>query len=482
MSSVPAASQLRRGRWAAAPRPARSLVAARLVAVVLLVGQFPVGVAAETVRFATYNASLNRGQPGQLAADLANPTNLQARSVAEVIQRVAPDVLLVNEFDYDPSGTAARLFQDNFLAVGQQGASPIAYPYQYLAPVNTGVSSGFDLDNNGAAVTQPGTDAYANDAFGFGRFPGQFGMLVLSKYPLDTAAARTFQQFLWRDMPGALLPDDPATPEPADWFSTAELEAVRLSSKNHWDLPVVIDGTPVHFLVSHPTPPTFDGPEDRNGRRNHDEIRLWADYVDPARGGYLVDDAGRPGGLPAGAHFVIAGDLNADPLDGDSTAGAADRLLTHPLIDSSLVPTAAGGTELAGLGVNRRHRGDPAADTADFSDSDGGPGNLRVDYVLPSETLAPVAAGVFWPSAFDPLALVASNARSSDHRLVWVDVEVRPVPEPSGWKLCVCGAVTVWARLSWLRARHSRTHGRRGIRAILVDESPAAHSTLTIDR
>ena len=152
------------------------------------------------------------------------------------------------------------------------GAAAIEYPYRFVAPSNTGIPSGFDLNNDG---TVGGPD----DAFGFGFFPGQFGMAVYSMHPIVLDDVRTFQTFLWADMPGALLPDDPATPEPADWFTADELDAVRLSSKSHWDLPIDIDGRIVHFLVSHPTPPVFDGPEDRNGRRNHDEIRFWADYV-----------------------------------------------------------------------------------------------------------------------------------------------------------------------------------------------------------
>ena len=56
-------------------------------------------------------------------------------------------------------------------------------------------------------------------------------------------------------MPGALLPDDPATAAPADWYSPAELGIFRLSSKSHWDLPIEVGNKTVHFLVSHPTPP-----------------------------------------------------------------------------------------------------------------------------------------------------------------------------------------------------------------------------------
>jgi len=143
---------------------------------------------------------------------------------------------------------------------------------------------------------------------------------VYSRYPIHAKDARTFQKFLWKDMPGALLPDDPATAAPADWYSPQELAIFRLSSKSHWDLPIQVGDRLIHFLVSHPTPPVFDGPEDRNGLRNHDEIRLWADYVTPGRGDYIYDDAGGEGGLERGEHFVIAGDQNADPRDGDSVA------------------------------------------------------------------------------------------------------------------------------------------------------------------
>ena len=204
-------------------------------------------------RFATFNASLNRAAEGQLIADLSTPDNPQAQNAAETIQRVRPDVLLINEFDFDAAGLAARLFQRNYLSVGHNGAAPIHYPFRFVAPSNTGIPSGFDLDNNGS-VGGP------NDAFGFGAYPGQFGMAVFSRYPILRRHVRTFQHFLWKDMPGALLPDDPATPAPADWYSPEELVVFRLSSKSHWDVPVLVGGRVVHALVSHPTPPVFDGP------------------------------------------------------------------------------------------------------------------------------------------------------------------------------------------------------------------------------
>jgi hypothetical protein len=370
-----------------------------------------------TIRFATFNASLNRTTDGAFLAAVSTTTDPQIKAVAEIIQRAAPDVLLVNEFDYDAQHLALDRFQENYLAVGQNGASPIEYPYRFTAPSNTGIPSGFDLDNNGSV-------GGGNDAYGFGLFPGQFGMAVYSKHPIDLARVRTFQHFLWKDMPGALLPDDPATSAPGDWYSPDELEVFRLSSKSHWDLPIVIDDKPVHFLVSHPTPPVFDGVEDRNGLRNHDEIRFWADYIDPARSDYIVDDAGASGGLAHGDRFVIAGDMNADPVDGDSVESAILQLLDHARIDARTVPTSAGGPEQSALqgGANLGHVGDPAADTADFADS--APGNLRVDYVLPRRGLAAAGAGVFWPLMSDPTFAPVGvfPFPSSDHRLVWLDL------------------------------------------------------------
>jgi hypothetical protein len=370
------------------------------------------------VRFSTFNASLNRFNEGDLAAELAAPGSPQPDVIAEIIQRTRPDVLLINEFDYDDEGVAAAEFQQNYLSQPHNGAAPIEYPYVYVAPSNTGVPSGFDLNNDGV-VGGP------DDAFGFGFFPGQFAFVVYSMYPIDEDGIRTFQYFLWRDMPGALLPIDPATGE--SWYSEEELDVFRLSSKNHVDVPIDIDGRTVHFLVSHPTPPVFDGAEDRNGTRNHDEIRFWADYVHPGRSGYIYDDAGNVGGLDGADRFVIAGDQNSDPFDGDSIPGSAQLLLDNPKINSKMTPSSEGAVEQSALqgGANDSHIGDPAFDTADFADS--APGNLRADYVLPRKNMKITDSAVFWPLSSDPLFELVGlfPFPSSDHRLVWIDVDVR---------------------------------------------------------
>ena len=338
-----------------------------VVLVCALTGGAPTEQQPTSVRVATFNASLNRATEGQLAADLSGE-NAQARAVADVIAENAPDILLVNEFDY--SSEAVELFRENYL----DGV----YPHSFTAPVNTGVDSGLDLDSDGSL-------GGPNDAYGFGVFPGQYGMLVLSKYPISVEGVRTFQDFLWKDMPDSLLP--------REYYGEAA-DALRLSSKSHWDVPIEVNGKTLHVLASHPTPPTFDGPEDRNGKRNHDEIRLTADYIDGAE--YLYDDNGVRGGLAEGESFVVLGDQNSDPIDGDSVDGAIAQLLDHPRVQDPAPTSVSYGT-----------------DTADFADPV--PGDLRVDYVLPSSELTVTGSAVYWP---------ADAEHPSDHRLVWVDLEI----------------------------------------------------------
>ncbi|MBD2199935.1 MULTISPECIES: 5'/3'-nucleotidase SurE [Calothrix] len=385
-------------------------------------------VTTKTIRFSQFNASLNRNADGQLITDLSTPNNNQAKAVAEIIQRSNPDILLINEFDYFSANPqqAVKLFQQNYLAVSQNGANTVNYPYFYIAPSNTGIASGFDLNNDGKIVTTPGASGYGDDAFGFGNFPGQFGMLLLSKHPIDTANIRTFQNFLWKDMPDSLLSTISIPNSNTPWYSSEEQNALRLSSKSHWDVPIKINGETIHVLLSHPTPPTFDGSEDRNGKRNHDEIRFWADYITPGKGDYIYDDAGKKGGIAAGSSFVIMGDQNADPVDGDSYDNAIRQLLQNPGINTNVIPSSLGASQQATLqgGANLNQRGNANFDTADFADT--APGNLRTDYVLPSADLTVSNSAVFWPVNTDPnFPLVGTFPfPSSDHRLVYADVEV----------------------------------------------------------
>lgn len=371
-------------------------------------------------RVAAFNVALFSDQSDGVRQRLVGGGDDATRKISAIIQRQRPELLLLNEVDYDAAGALADVLQREYLEIGQHGEAPIHYPYRFLAPVNTGVASGMDLNGDG----QVGGEGrkHGEDAFGFGLQPGQYGMLVLSMFPINTAAVRTFQYLPWAQLPGARRPQHP---DGRWWHEDAVWTRLRLSSKSHWDVPITTPWGTVHFLVSHPTPPVFDGPEDRNGRRNADELALWRHYLDGHDNDWLCDDQGRCGGLPTDARFILAGDLNNDPVDGSGHREAIAALIEHPRMLRHPFPRSEGGvaSSLARADPNRQHRGDPAHDTSQFGSSSG---NLQLDYVLPSLGFRILGSGVFWPAPGQPRA---DWAEASDHRMVWLDLRAE-TPEP----------------------------------------------------
>jgi len=357
-------------------------------------------VASEPFRIATFNASLTRRGPGVLLQKIVEGRDKQIIAVARIIKTVRPDILLINELDHDYENLALKAFM-KLLARDDGGYKGIHYQYFFAPPQNTGVPSGVDLNGDGKL----GGPA---DAFGYGKFRGQYAMALVSRFPIEDGTTQDFSNLLWRDVAGA---DLPTYPDGRVFPSGAAQEAMRLSSKSHWIVPVKLpDGRRIKMMASHPTPPVFDGPEDFNGKRNADEILFWDRYL---RSESFVDQP-----------FVILGDLNADPVDGDGSHAAVMQLLTNPMLQDPKPMSKGAAVAAQQGGANLIHQGAAELDTSDWRDEPG-PGNLRVDYVLPSADLTVLDAGVFWPApdeaGFELIGL-GGNA-SSDHRLVWVDIE-----------------------------------------------------------
>ncbi|MFD2176205.1 endonuclease/exonuclease/phosphatase family protein [Veronia pacifica] len=418
---------------------------------------------------AAYNLSFDRGTFSQLTDELATSPSqqhqlvfafqqgmlsgdnkqraekiIQIRNVAAAIQATRPHVLMMSEFNNDGTGDdtqALRNFQKNYLSVGQfsdgllggERLAPLAYPFGESFSTNTGLNSGYDLDNNGK-VALPG------DAWGFGFYHGQYAFAVLSQFEIDRENIRTFQQFKWKDLLGAQIPtitncdsERYSIPDGMkcgdNWYSDEEWQQMRLSSKNHVDVPVIISTNEgdkaVHLLMSHPTPPVFDTVTINNKLRNRDEIKFWHDYIDGKP--YFYDDSGKNGGLSEGANFVIMGDLNADPDAGDGFTETIGALLSHPSVNQQattgqFVPTSSGGSQCYEGKECRTDNPYPARVTSTFG--------LRVDHVIPSNTLTITNSGVFWP-ALGELGRGLMNDKtvgkygagkdvSSDHRMVWI--------------------------------------------------------------
>jgi hypothetical protein len=316
---------------------------------------------------------LTRQGPGLLLRDLLRD-DPQAQALAATIATVAPDILVLTNIDFDHGLAALSAFSDLVAAEGH------VLSHQFARRPNTGWQSGLDLDGDGRTGTP-------DDAQGYGEFAGVGGMAILSRLPFGTA--QDFSEFLWQDLPDASLP------------SVGALDVQRLASTGFWAVPVQLSGgATLDILAYHAGPPVFGNVPARNASRNHDETRFWSHYLD----GRL------PFSPPQGA-FVLIGDSNLDPVDGNGRHAAMRSLLANPRLQDPMPRSSSAITE-------SNQSGDPTLDTARWTGPNA-PGALRVDYVLPSAELNVLASGIFWS---DPTNENGPEGPSR-HGLVWVDVE-----------------------------------------------------------
>ncbi|ABZ77125.1 conserved hypothetical protein [Shewanella halifaxensis HAW-EB4] len=433
------------------------------------------------VKIATYNLSFDRNTFADLVAEMAltsaeqtalvsayiedreamEPADkttaekvIQIRNVAAIIQKNRPDVLMMGEYNNDGTGedlTALKDFQTNYLSVaqsldgagGEANLEPIEYPFAESYATNTGRLSGFDLNNDGYVATKEDVNSfdYANDAWGFGKYHGQYAFALMSKYEIDTKNTRTFQNFKWKDLEGATIPtitncEDEKNPIPdgmicgEEWYTAEEWQQMTLSSKNHVDAPILVstkDGIEtIHILMSHPTPPVFD--TGKNLVQNAAEVKFWHNYVTNAQDFY--DDAGNTGALKEGAHFVIVGDQNLDAATGagDGLTEVMAELHADPVVNQNvtngdLYPTSYGAAEYA-VKSSPTHPY-PNRITAEFQS-----GGINADHAIPSASLNIVDSGVYWQASYQEGRMLFNDSRigkwgngkdvSSDHRMVWV--------------------------------------------------------------
>lgn len=341
---------------------------------------------AETLRIATFNTELSRKGPGLLLRDVLKGKDTQLLAVRRVVAAVDADILVLQNVDYDHDLVTLNALRD---WLGQGGA---AYPHIFARAPNSGLASGLDLDGDGR-LGGPG------DAQGYGDYFGKGGMAILSRHAFDEDAARDFSDTLWRGLPGALLPEVDGKPFPSEDAQAAQ----RLSSVAHWLVPIELETGLLHLMTFHAAPPVFDGPEDRNGKRNHDELTFWRHLLD-----------GTYGPAPD-TRFVLLGDANLDPIDGGGLKPAI-----HALLDDSRLQDPKPQRPKGEIEDSPGHAGDPRLDTVAWPAPD--PGHLRVDYVLPSSDLEVVGSGVFWPA---PGEALYDDARvASRHRVVWVDLQL----------------------------------------------------------
>lgn len=408
---------------------------------------------------------------------------MQIRNIAAIIQKQRPAILSLNEFNNDGYGNneIIELFQKNYLSYGQslngyRGGDiqePIHYPFYKSFATNTGLISGMDLDNDGVIATD--SSQSPNDAYGFGYYHGHYAIGIMSQYELDIKNARTFQNFKYSDMRdfndekldiSSVKVVKDSTVKKFDeqgnqineiwkagdnWYTEKEWQNIRLSSKNHIDLPVIINGKTIHLLLSHPTPSSFN---QINGvhtnvttERNKYEVLFWKKYINNAE--WIYDDNGKYGGIDGTKEkFVILGDLNADPRESTNTDEAlndpdaykygiralvSDDLINQEIITGTKIPISKGAFDAYNENAtgdwkisNRFNHSKIEAITSTFG--------LTADWVIPDKKLDVVDSGVFWVGQ-DELGhylfidkygekVVKTKEVSSDHRMVWIDLKI----------------------------------------------------------
>ena len=330
-----------------------------------------------------------------LISALRTGNHTGSRAVAQTVQTNAPDVLVLTGVSYDTEQQIAELLKDHYFAAGQRSETGLDYPYVFTAPTNSGRESGVDLDGDG-------TIGGAGDAIGYGEYPGQYGTVVFSKYPIVEDQVRTFQNFLWSDLPENSMPEDR--------YSELEESVLRLNETSLWDVPVDVDGETVHIISSS----VVADHDDAEPARGEDIRRVVADYA-AGQAWYLYDDDGETSSLSPGTPFVMAG----IPAARGASAEDVSDLLDSPVIQD---PEPEAVTEVP-LSERADSPPDPDATATHHIPDEQ---LHRSSFVLPSAALEVTGSGVFWPGQGERGYEVVNpdSAYSLDDRLVWVDLTI----------------------------------------------------------
>ena len=276
-------------------------------------------------------------------------------------------------------------------------------------PDERGEPSGFDLDDDGLHHRP-------HDAFGWGRFPGNGAMALLSAASVDAAAARTFRGLLCPALP---VPGSPrartgapgptgggrrrsgSPPGPTGTAPSCRPAAACTSSP-----PIRLRRSSTARAPQPPAQSRRDGLLERLPRRNG-LARLPA-AAPPARPRLRWRSSARP-----------------DPVDAPaiphaSPAARQPRGCSDP---RPRVPARAARAAAR----RRRPRRPPRPRHRPLARRRRGPGNLRVDYVLPARG-SPLPRRRLRPAP----ALAAEAAAASAHRLVSVDDRAALTLRPRG--------------------------------------------------
>lgn len=342
---------------------------------------------------------------------LMTQTDVQANAAAEIIARFSPDILSINELQFDiqgiPSasspGAPSNTSWGGFNVPGAE--NPKRLGDRVHAAGGPSYENLFQSVGNSGFYWQGSTlglDWYI--LRGWGEFPGRFNTAILSRFPILVDQVRVIADFAWEDLPDnkiALMKTETGIDVPPG-FPLFE-KALNI-------VPVQLGDVVLHLVLLHPVAPAFDP---INTYRNYDELHALRLFLDGQLPGVEP--------LPADAKFVIIGDLNADPEEGDSIGGAIQQILSHP--DVTNVFPAGSGTKGKGGKYNSYLSGCGRDDGSTVTDP-GAKYQMQLDYVLPSKNLGePLDSLLFWPNHTTDPEDFELRCQASDHSFLYVDLK-----------------------------------------------------------
>jgi len=352
----------------------------------------------------------------ELSTDkLLDDADQQVNAAAEVIARFNPDIVDINELQYDieglPTGDmpgAAYPVEPGGIDGGAENAQRLADRIAAANPDATYDHVLITVGNSGMWWDDTG-DFDSWSLRGWGDWEGRFNTAVLSKFPILRDEVRVISDLAWEDLPDNQLADMEAE------IGMVPPAGFPLFEKALIIVPVDLGTETLYLVLLHPvaSPSRFDV---INPYRNYDELHALALFLDGTLPGVEP--------LPAGAKFIISGDLNADPdsSDSDGIAGAAQLVTEHPSV-VAVFPEGAGtegrngeyNTYMSGCGNDD---GETVEDPRDAF-------QLQLDYILPSVTIGePIDQAIFFPDFQSAREDFDLACYASDHRFLWADLDL----------------------------------------------------------
>ena len=194
----------------------------------------------------------------------------QLQAVRNILLRLRPELLSLNEVQYDLPGVPDSSFVTsgenlNKLSAqfGMAGAASVFYP------ANTGALSEPRPDGT-YVVSSPTAEERQlySDPLNFGMFPAQYSTGLLSLKPVGRV--KEYSQILWSQVSPTLdlsqFNDGNGQPLPEDML---------LFDKNFTHVEIQFQGKPLHVIVFHSVPAFhFGNDKSPNYQRNKDQLRF----------------------------------------------------------------------------------------------------------------------------------------------------------------------------------------------------------------